>query len=105
MTQEMTSYAAAALAGFLLDFLFGDPHSMPHPVRALGSLIGWMEGWLRRIFPEGKRGELIGGSILAGGVVLVTGRPAFFLGRGESSSAGPSCATTFSLPDPCVTRV
>ena len=68
MTQEMTSYAAAALAGFLLDFLFGDPHSMPHPVRALGSLIGWMEGWLRRIFPEGKRGELIGGSILAGGV-------------------------------------
>lgn len=69
----MTSYAAAAVAGFLLDFLFGDPHSMPHPVRALGGLIGWMERWLRRLFPAGKRGELMGGSILVGGVVLVTG--------------------------------
>ncbi len=89
MTQEMTSYAAAALAGFLLDFLFGDPHSMPHPVRALGSLIGWMEGWLRRIFPEGKRGELIGGSILAGGVVLVTGGVSLTLLRAARFLFGP----------------
>ena len=32
-------HLAAMLAGYLLDLCLGDPHSMPHPVRAIGNLI------------------------------------------------------------------
>lgn len=34
--------------GFLLDFIVGDPHWLPHPVRLIGSLIGRLEQWLNR---------------------------------------------------------
>lgn len=33
----------AILTGFLLDLLLGDPYMLPHPVRAIGRLIGWLE--------------------------------------------------------------
>ena len=36
-------HLAAILAGYLLDLCPGDPHSMPHPVRAIGNLIVWLE--------------------------------------------------------------
>ena len=36
-------HLAAILAGYLLDLCLGDPHSMPHPVRAIGNLIVWLE--------------------------------------------------------------
>ena len=45
-------HLAAILAGYLLDLCLGDPHSMPHPVRAIGNLIVWLEKYLR---PAGKR--------------------------------------------------
>ncbi len=44
-------HLAAILAGYLLDLCLGDPHSMPHPVRAIGNLIVWLEKYLR---PAGK---------------------------------------------------
>lgn len=31
------------LAGFLLDCVLGDPYSLPHPIRAIGNLILWVE--------------------------------------------------------------
>ena len=40
-------HLAAILAGYLLDLCLGDPHSMPHPVRAIGNLIVWLEKYLR----------------------------------------------------------
>ena len=45
-------HLAAILAGYLLDLCLGDPHSMPHPVRAIGNLIVWLEKYLR---PAGKK--------------------------------------------------
>lgn len=44
----------AFAAGFLLDCLFGDPYWMPHPVRFMGSLIGFLD---KRLMGEKKQGE------------------------------------------------
>lgn len=68
-------HLAAILAGYLLDLCLGDPHSMPHPVRAIGNLIVWLEKYLR---PSGKkhateRGERRAGVLFVCLVLLVTG--------------------------------
>ena len=68
-------HLAAILAGYLLDLCLGDPHSMPHPVRAIGNLIVWLEKYLR---PAGKkhateRGERRAGVLSVCLVLLVTG--------------------------------
>ena len=42
----------AVLAGFVLDWIFGDPRRLPHPICAVGKLVSLMEKLLRRIFPQ-----------------------------------------------------
>lgn len=66
----MTSHFSALILGFLLDLIFGDPHWMPHPVRAIGLLIEGLERLLRKLFPRTEEGELIAGGVL---VILVVG--------------------------------
>jgi adenosylcobinamide-phosphate synthase len=39
--------AGMLLCAWLLDALIGDPRSLPHPVRWMGSLIAWLEKALR----------------------------------------------------------
>ena len=50
------------LPGVVLDWLLGDPHWMPHPVRWMGRAITWLEGVLRRGTPAGER---LAGALLA----------------------------------------
>ena len=64
-------YSTIALfLGILADLLIGDPKGWPHPVIAIGWLIGRLERWLRRLFPETKRGERLAGIVLT---VMVVG--------------------------------
>lgn len=65
----------AALCGFVIDLLLGDPAWMPHPVVFMGWCISALEKLLRRIFPKTPKGELAGGVILA--AVLPLGTLAF----------------------------
>ena len=65
----------AALCGFVIDLLLGDPARMPHPVVFMGRCISALEKSLRRIFPKTPKGELAGGVILA--AVLPLGTLAF----------------------------
>ena len=48
----------AALGGFCLDLLLGDPAWMPHPVVLMGRCITKLEDFLRKICPN----ELLGGA-------------------------------------------
>lgn len=63
-------HPASIITGFLLDALLGDPHILPHPVRAVGSLISLSEKGLRRLTKDSNRGLLAGGLVL---VILVAG--------------------------------
>lgn len=62
----------AALCGFLLDLLLGDPAWMPHPVVFMGRCIDLLERVLRQIFPRTPRGELAAGAVLAAVLSLGT---------------------------------
>lgn len=62
----------AALCGFFLDLLLGDPVWMPHPVVFMGWCISALERVLRRIFPRTPRGELMAGTVLAAVLPLGT---------------------------------
>lgn len=54
----------AILIGFTLDLILGDPHSFPHPIRLIGTLINRTEHLLRNIFPNTPIGEKIAGCFL-----------------------------------------
>ena len=56
--------ALALALGFLIDVLLGDPHSLPHPVVAIGKLIAALEKALRRLFPATPAGERWAGGVL-----------------------------------------
>lgn len=68
----------AALGGFLLDLLLGDPGWMPHPVVFMGRCIAALEKRLRRLFPQTPAGERWAGRVLA--AVLPLGTLAFTAG-------------------------
>ncbi|HVJ07825.1 MAG TPA: adenosylcobinamide-phosphate synthase CbiB [Acidisarcina sp.] len=54
-------------ASYLLDWVLGDPESLPHPVRGIGHVIQTGEWMLRG---EGRSAEFVGGTLLTGVVVL-----------------------------------
>ncbi len=66
----MERFIPAAVLGFVLDLIFGDPRWLYHPVRVIGNMISLFEKILRKVFPKNKTGERIAGIFL---VLLVTG--------------------------------
>ena len=68
------------LAGFGIDCLLGDPHSLPHPVVLIGKTISALERVLRKMFPKTPRGERAAGAVLWGIVsALAAAIPAMIL--------------------------
>lgn len=63
------SILIALPAGYLLDLLLGDPHSLPHPVQFIGFLIARGEKLLRRLWP---RREYLAGAVLTVGVTAIS---------------------------------
>ena len=74
----ITHHITAMVAGFLLDFLLGDPYWLPHPIRAIGSLIGWLEHKWNH--PEEKNSRK--GTVMVLLVLAVTGSVTFLLWAG-----------------------
>ena len=62
----------ALVLGFCIDLIFGDPHSIPHPVVLIGKLISATEKLVRKIFPKTVRGENVAGGVLWFLVVLIS---------------------------------
>ncbi len=48
MPERLIWQTAAIAAGFLIDYIVGDPYSIPHPVVAIGKLIDFFDSRLRR---------------------------------------------------------
>lgn len=62
--------------GFLLDCILGDPYSLPHPVRLIGTLISKLEVFVRsKVSDEKKAGILLCISVL----IISAGIPALLL--------------------------
>ena len=63
----------AANCGFVLDLILGDPELLTpiHPVVLMGHCITALEAMLRKLLPQSRRGELLGGTLLA--VILPPG--------------------------------
>lgn len=57
------------LIGFILDCILGDPYTMPHPIRLIGTLISRTEQAIRRIF---RRHLRCGGFVLVCIVTLLS---------------------------------
>ncbi|MBQ0065218.1 MAG: cobalamin biosynthesis protein CobD, partial [Firmicutes bacterium] len=51
----MNRHIIAFVCGFILDLIFGDPYSWPHPIRWIGSLISFLEKRLNKGNPLEKR--------------------------------------------------
>ncbi len=63
---------SAALAGFLIDLLLGDPEGFPHPVVFMGKAIVRLERALRDAFPDTPQGLKAAGGVLAAALPLGT---------------------------------
>lgn len=61
--------ALPVLIGFAIDLILGDPYRLPHPVRLIGSLISWLERFVRKHFAERLR---TGGILLAVTVTVLS---------------------------------
>ena len=102
-------------ASYLLDWVFGDPEALPHPVRAIGRAIEYGELSLRRM-GEGPCIDFIGGALLSTAVVLgsavatsklirwIKARNPMF-GRTAEIWVGANCLATRNLLDEASTVV
>lgn len=54
----------ALILGACIDLIVGDPHSLPHPVVAIGMLISLLERRFRRLCPKTKGGEITAGALI-----------------------------------------
>lgn len=65
----------ACITGFLLDYIFGDPAWMYHPIRVIGNLISVLEKGLRKLLcsriPASEQEKKNRREVLAGGILWI----------------------------------
>ena len=71
-------FFVAYLIGITLDYIFGDPRWLPHPVQWIGALISFLEKKLLRE-EDSNRAKGIKGAVLAGIVIGVTAFVSLFV--------------------------
>ena len=54
----------ACMTGFVLDWIFGDPYWLYHPIRLIGHLISGLEGPLRKAAGDSPKKQVAAGGIL-----------------------------------------
>lgn len=68
MRESLTVHIIALTAGLILDWVIGDPHALPHPIRLIGRLISALEKRLYPVrdenAPEDPSGEFKRGCLL-----------------------------------------
>ena len=57
------------ILGFVLDLILGDPYSLPHPIRLIGTMISKFEKFFRKKIRDDER---LSGAILAVSVLIVS---------------------------------
>lgn len=72
----LAQFMALSIA-FVLDFIFGDPDFVMHPIRLIGRLISVSERLFRRVFPKSAHGEFAGGMCMSVFVIAVCGGISF----------------------------
>ncbi|MDE6132583.1 MAG: adenosylcobinamide-phosphate synthase CbiB, partial [Oscillospiraceae bacterium] len=60
-------FALPIILGFIIDLFLGDPYTLPHPIRLIGTLITSLERTVRRVFANNLR---LGGMILS--IIVLT---------------------------------
>ncbi len=65
---KILSLVLPLILGFVLDCIIGDPYKMPHPIKLIGSLIGRLEGYVRRKMKNLR----LGGTFLALTVIILS---------------------------------
>ena len=93
---ERTLFTIAALAlAYLVDYLFGDPPWLPHPVRLIGGLISLLEGVARKTF-KSSAGLKLAGLII---VLLVAAGSALavYLGLAAAYRFNPAAGFVLEL--------
>lgn len=60
----MNEHLLSLAIGFLLDYCFGDPRFLPHPVCGMGNVITVLEKYLRKWFKKTPKGQLLAGFLL-----------------------------------------
>ena len=76
-------HMAAFTIGFVMDLLFGDPYWLPHPIRWIGRLIGWLDrkllgetdGAVRDEAAEKKKGKVACGVRASSGTLFCGSSP------------------------------
>lgn len=70
MDQVLIYHITAYITGFVLDLILGDPHSFPHPIRLIGSLITGLE---KKWNSNDERTALHHGRAMVASVLVLTG--------------------------------
>jgi adenosylcobinamide-phosphate synthase len=95
-------HAGTLTASYLLDWALGDPESIPHPVRMIGSAIDQGERIFRRI-GRGRAAEFSGGMLLTGAIVLGSAAATLkFLQRTKARNRWLGCAAEVWLGASCL---